>query len=418
MDMKSTAPCRPAVGACDVAESCDGSSNDCPSDTIKPVGSPCRLAAGDCDIPEFCDGVVGTCPVDAKSTGTCRTAVGACDATESCDGVTNDCPADALEPAGFTCRTADGVCDIAETCSGSSPNCPSDTKKPDGTTCPGLGCAANGSCSNGLCLVPNVNDADGDGVCDNVDNCPNTPNAGQADTDGDGLGDACDNCPTVPNPDQTDSDHDGVGDACDNCPTVPNSDQMDLDGDGVGNACDNCPVNFNPNQSDINGNGVGDFCDLLKPTKLKIQATNGAASARVIARVDLIDEAIFDTAGGVTARFQDAIGTSFAHHWNGSDCVHGGRGTLCRNGPGGAPGFQYRAKFGILVKQPTAVRASFKLKDLSQITSPPTILGPPFKGPATVTLTYQAKSSPGVTQRPGVVRDCRVARSYLTCREP
>ncbi|MDO5655192.1 MAG: T9SS type A sorting domain-containing protein [Flavobacteriaceae bacterium] len=39
-----------------------------------------------------------------------------------------------------------------------------------------------------------VADADGDGVADDVDNCPDTYNPDQADWDGDGIGDACDTC--------------------------------------------------------------------------------------------------------------------------------------------------------------------------------------------------------------------------------
>lgn len=35
-------------------------------------------------------------------------------------------------------------------------------------------------------------DDDGDGIANNVDNCPNTSNPSQADSDGDGIGDACD----------------------------------------------------------------------------------------------------------------------------------------------------------------------------------------------------------------------------------
>src|ERR1700710_926289 len=35
-------------------------------------------------------------------------------------------------------------------------------------------------------------DSDGDGIADDVENCPSTPNADQADCDGDGIGDACD----------------------------------------------------------------------------------------------------------------------------------------------------------------------------------------------------------------------------------
>ena len=58
-------------------------------------------------------------------------------------------------------------------------------------------------------------DADGDGVVNSLDNCPNTPNADQADADSDGVGDVCDNCPATANANQADWDGDGIGDACD-----------------------------------------------------------------------------------------------------------------------------------------------------------------------------------------------------------
>ena len=38
-------------------------------------------------------------------------------------------------------------------------------------------------------------DTDGDGICDDEDNCAADVNPGQVDTDGDGVGDACDRCP-------------------------------------------------------------------------------------------------------------------------------------------------------------------------------------------------------------------------------
>lgn len=43
------------------------------------------------------------------------------------------------------------------------------------------------------CSEPII-DTDGDGVCDELDNCPAVANADQADTDGDGNGDLCDAC--------------------------------------------------------------------------------------------------------------------------------------------------------------------------------------------------------------------------------
>jgi subtilisin family serine protease len=58
-----------------------------------------------------------------------------------------------------------------------------------------------------LDLLAAMPDDDGDGVLDNVDNCPAVPNPDQADIDGDGIGNACD----------TDNDNDGIDDDEDRC---------------------------------------------------------------------------------------------------------------------------------------------------------------------------------------------------------
>lgn len=76
-------------------------------------------------------------------------------------------------------------------------------------------------------------DDDNDGVLDDQDNCPTTPNSNQADLNLDGVGDACAN----------DQDGDGILNGQDNCNEVPNPDQADQDGDGRGDACDVCPGN-------------------------------------------------------------------------------------------------------------------------------------------------------------------------------
>jgi hypothetical protein len=76
-------------------------------------------------------------------------------------------------------------------------------------------------------------DSDGDGIPDNIDNCPDVYNPDQADSDGDGVGDACDT--------GNDSDGDGVPDDEDNCPNTYNPDQADSDGDGIGDACEYTP---------------------------------------------------------------------------------------------------------------------------------------------------------------------------------
>ncbi|MFO0619475.1 MAG: DUF4215 domain-containing protein [Polyangiaceae bacterium] len=101
-------------------------------------------------------------------------------------------------------------------------------------------------------------DSDGDGIPNAMDNCPTVfnpirpmDNGMQANADGDADGDACDPCPL--NPDTTtcmvvvgDADGDGVPNTTDNCPNVANMNQADADMDGKGDVCDACPNYKNP----------------------------------------------------------------------------------------------------------------------------------------------------------------------------
>ena len=78
-------------------------------------------------------------------------------------------------------------------------------------------------------------DSDNDGICDDVDNCPNTWNPNQQDSNNDGIGDSCqpDDCTNI-----GDSDGDFICDDVDNCPNTPNTGQEDRDGNGIGDVCD------------------------------------------------------------------------------------------------------------------------------------------------------------------------------------
>jgi hypothetical protein len=149
-----------------------------------------------------------------------------------------------------------------------------------------------------ITVIDVQDDADGEGVPDEIDNCDNDANPDQANNDNDALGDACDfdddndgdfdsndNCTTVANADQADTDQDGQGDVCDSdddadglldasdqCPTVtgpptsngcpaPPPSTPDFDSDGVADAVDNCVNKANPDQVDLDADGEGDECD-------------------------------------------------------------------------------------------------------------------------------------------------------------
>ena len=94
---------------------------------------------------------------------------------------------------------------------------------------------------------PLIQDTDGDGIADNLDNCPLTVNANQADNDHDGQGDVCD----------SDDDNDGILDTNDNCPITANANQADRDHDGKGDVCDLIELNITQAITP-NGDGVND----------------------------------------------------------------------------------------------------------------------------------------------------------------
>jgi cysteine-rich repeat protein len=141
-DAKSTGECRAAAGVCDIAEFCDGASDDCPADVVEPATLECRPSAGICDAPDFCTGSSGSCPADdfLPDTTLCRDLVGICDVAEFCTGSTAACPSDAFEPSSFECQPSAGSCDVPEFCTGSSAVCPANAKRSDECRASAGGC--------------------------------------------------------------------------------------------------------------------------------------------------------------------------------------------------------------------------------------------------------------------------------------
>jgi hypothetical protein len=118
------------------------------------AGTVCRAAAGACDVAESCTGTTSACPVDSfvGNATVCRAAVGVCDQAETCTGNAAACPTDALKASGTVCRAAASPCDMVETCSGLSSACPADALAPNGSSCnDGNAGTCNDTCSAGVC---------------------------------------------------------------------------------------------------------------------------------------------------------------------------------------------------------------------------------------------------------------------------
>lgn len=158
----------------------------------------------------------------------------------------------------------------------------------------------------GGAAAPVVTDSDNDGVPNDRDRCPNTPQGVSVgsdgcplDSDGDGVPDFQDNCPNTPagvsvgsDGCPLDSDGDGVPDSLDECPgTAPgvpvNSagcpQVIDSDGDGVPDDRDQCPDTPPGTRVLTNGCGVGQSA-ILQGVNFEFNKAVLTSTARQILR--------------------------------------------------------------------------------------------------------------------------------------
>jgi outer membrane protein OmpA-like peptidoglycan-associated protein len=158
-------------------------------------------------------------------------------------------------------------------------------------------------------------DADGDGIYDKDDACPEVAGIaefnGCPDTDGDGIEDSKDACPEVPGLPEfngcADTDGDGVADNNDECVDVAGLVELngcpDADKDGIADVKDGCPEVAGPAENngcpwpDTDNDGVADKDDQC-PEKMGTVANNGCPEVSDAVKKALNDYAktiLFDT---------------------------------------------------------------------------------------------------------------------------
>ena len=132
-------------------------------------------------------------------------------------------------------------------------------------------------------------DGDGDGVSDDMDECPTEAGTlatkGCPDRDGDGIADKNDPCPYETGPNGCpDRDGDGVADKDDRCPGLSGSIAAggcpDTDNDGVPDPSDKCPATFGPASNFGCPELRSDERDVLNLATEAVQFDNNRASIK------------------------------------------------------------------------------------------------------------------------------------------
>ena len=260
---------------------CD-SADGCPNDPFKTEPGLCGCGNVDTDVDS--DGVcddsdnctdISACNFDDLANGPCQ-VLDECDVCGGTGIPAGDCDCDgnqldALNVCGGTCAAdadGDGICDDSDNCTDISAcnfddlaNGPCQVLDEcdvcGGTGIPAGDCDCDGNQLDALnvCGGTCAADADGDGICDDSDNCTDISACNYADP----SNDACinpDGCETCSNSDGTggvdanDDDGDGTCNADDGCPNDPFKTEpglcgcgyvdTDVDSDGVCDDSDNC----------------------------------------------------------------------------------------------------------------------------------------------------------------------------------
>ncbi len=240
-------PPSPPSPTCTSVDKCEDGEGPCDSND-ECVSNYCNTTSNKCQVPSCDDGVFNGDETDEDCGGRCD----GCGLDKKCE-LDDDCQS--------------GSC-VSKRCA--DVNHCFDGRKDDDETdedCGGMDCVAcdkgkmcliDQDCKSNYCNVEDnlcadpLEDADGDGVINKDDNCPNTPNSNQEDFDSDEIGDICD----------PDTDNDNLPNSWETQYGLNIKDSSDAttdkDGDKLLNI-DEYEIGTSPISKDTDGDGFSDY---------------------------------------------------------------------------------------------------------------------------------------------------------------